>query len=143
MKIYNKKGFFFGLFWTLIGASWLTLCFVKPNGFPLLQVKHLFFAAVLLLGGITGVTRSFSQRATKEDKIEALDERNALVKLKYRAKTGQVMEWICFGGCLLSLGAYLLTEELVWGCFAIAFGLVTGLGAILELALSFYYERKE
>ena len=143
MKIYNKKGFVWGVFWTALGLFSLYRDVVDPDSFWLQQVKSVVISVVMLLMGVTFVVRAFSRAATRADRIEALDERNRLVKLKYKARSGDIMFWITAAVMVLSLLAYFYTENLGWGFIFVTSGVLTGLSILVELITAVYYERKE
>ena len=142
MKVYNKKGLAWGAFWTALGLFSLYRSIADPVDFLPRQIKHLVIAAVVLLLGITGFVRAFSKAATWEDKITELDERNQLVKLKYKARTFDIMFWITMAVMLLSLLAYLLTENLGWGFIFVTSGVLAGISVLVELIVFIYYERR-
>lgn len=134
MKIYNKKDFFFGLFWVLIGVSWLILCAVTPKDFLLLQAKHVVLVVLCLAGSVVGVCRSLSRTATREDK----DESNALVK----PSTSHVTIWLHFIGFLLCLATYLVTKNFFFGVFFVVLGVLSGLDTIFIIAFTLYHVQK-
>ena len=142
MKVYNKKGLAWGAFWTALGLFSLYRYITDPVDFLPRQIKHLVIAAVVLLLGIAGFVRAFSKSATREDKITELDERNRLVKLKYKARTFDIMFWITMAVMLLSLLAYLLTENLGWGFIFVTSGVLAGISVLVELIVFIYYERR-
>ena len=142
MKVYNKKGLAWGIFWTALGLFSLYRSIADPVDFLPRQIKHLVIAAVVLLLGIAGFVRAFSKSATREDRIAELDERNQLVKLKYRARTFDIMFWITMAVMLLSLLAYLLTENLGWGFIFVTSGVLAGISVLVELIVFIYYERR-
>ena len=143
MKIYNKKGFAWGVFWSVLGVVGLYHDIVRPVDFLPRQIKHVAISVVLLLMGVTFVVRAFSKTATREDRIEAMDERNRLVKLKYKARSGDIMFWITAAVMVLSLLAYLLTENPGWGFIFVTSGVLAGISILVELITAVYYERKE
>ena len=142
MKVYNKKGLAWGAFWTALGLFSLYRSIADPVDFLPRQIKHLVIAAVVLLLGITGFVRAFSKATTREDKIAELDERNQLVKLKYKARTFDIMFWITMAVMLLSLLVYLLTENLGWGFIFVTSGVLAGISVLVELIVFIYYERR-
>ena len=81
MKIYNKKGLIWGVFWTIGGLFCLYRDIVDPHDFLPQQIKSVILSVLLLAMGVTGFVRAFSKRATIEDKTEERDERNKLVRL--------------------------------------------------------------
>ena len=54
MRIYNKKGFIFGLIWTLLGIWILITAFTAQEN----VIKDIVLAIVLLAVGITSVCRA-------------------------------------------------------------------------------------
>ena len=91
MKVYNKKGLLWGLFWTVLGLFSLYRAFVDPDSFWLQQVKSVVIAAVVLL----------------------------------------------------SLLAYLLTENLGWDFLFVTSSVLAGISILVELIAFLYYERRE
>ena len=142
MKVYNKKGLAWGIFWTVLGLFSLYRDFADPDSFWLQQVKGAVISVVVLLMGATGFVRAFSKTATREDRIAELDERNRLVKLKYKARTFDIMFWITMAVMLLSLLVYLLTENLGWGFIFVTSGVLAGISVLVELIVFIYYERR-
>ncbi len=83
MKIYNKKKFLFGAFLLALG--------VLNGGLALWQQRFdwsagVLVVAMLVMGGHS-VLRSISQEATREDQLEASDERNQYITMKSHHKT--------------------------------------------------------
>ena len=142
MKVYNKKGLAWGIFWTVLGLFSLYRDFADPDSFWLQQVKGAVISVVVLLMGATGFVRAFSKAAAREDRIMELDERNRLVKLKYKARTFDIMFWITVAVMLLSLLAYLLTENLGWGFIFVTSRVLAGISVLVELIVFIYYERR-
>lgn len=91
MKIYNKKGLFWGIIWTLLAAWNIVHAFIAPHSNSIIQVKNIIFSIILLAIGMLGFVRAFSKKATREDLIEEQDERNRLVSLKTKSKTLDIM----------------------------------------------------
>lgn len=95
MKIYNKKGFAWGIFWLVLGVSALVAdLWINPDDFLPKTIKDVIIDFIILIMGLVGFLRAFSAKATREDIIEENDERNKLVKLKSEAKTGNLMFWV-------------------------------------------------
>lgn len=65
MKIYNKRGFFSGLFF--LGLSITSLILMIYKG---MNLRDWFFVVVGLILGINYITRSFSRNASMEDRDE-------------------------------------------------------------------------
>lgn len=91
MKIYNKKGLIWGVFWTIGGLFCLYRDIFDPHDFLPQQIKSVILSVLLLAMGVTGFVRAFSKRATIEDKTEERDERNKLVRLKGDAMVGNIL----------------------------------------------------
>ena len=142
MKVYNKKGLAWGISWTVLGLFSLYHDFVDPDSFWLQQGKSVVISAVMVLIGVTGFVRAFSKAATREDRIEELDERNRLVKLKYKARSGDIMFWITTAVMILALLAYHFTRNLGWGFIFVTSGVLAGISILVELIVFIYYEHR-
>lgn len=81
MKLCNKKGLVFGLFWTILGVSALVLELVRPSSIAVF-IRDIVLFSLLILFGVRQVVRAFSRAATREDMLEERDERNRFIKLK-------------------------------------------------------------
>ena len=84
MKIYHKKNFAEGLFFTLLGAAFIVLFLVRGN----IEPKSVVFCVLSLLLGPGLLLRSFDKRLSFQDRVDELDERNILVKLRLPAQPG-------------------------------------------------------
>ena len=93
MKIYNKKGFVAGLLWTAAGVFCLYQDAVDASDFLPQQIESVVLSLVMLAVGLTCLLRALSKSASREDRIEELDERNRLVSLKTDSLTRKVMGW--------------------------------------------------
>ena len=102
MKIYNKKKFYFSLLWLAMGIS--VMIFTLVNGD--LNFDSVFGAACCCILGINGLGRSISQKKSREDKVEELDERNQLIELKSKRKGFQLIQYtlLCVGFVFAILG---------------------------------------
>lgn len=141
MKIYNRKGFAWGLLWTALSGWLLVLSVLDPEPELAKQVKNLVVGAILLLVGLGKICRACSRKASREDYIEEKDERNQLLALKRKARTLDVMLGAI---CILvaaGVAGYILTEEFGWACLAFGPFLLTGVYWISELIITLYYER--
>ena len=95
MKIYHKKNFAFGVFSLFLAA--LNLVLGVQRGFD--WKDGVLFALLVLLGG-GGLLRSLSPEWSKEDKLEELDERNRLVKLKAQSQAYHICQFLFLGGAV-------------------------------------------
>ena len=78
MKIYNKKVFASGIFMAALGLLNLITSIMRKD----LDINSIILIAALFVLGFGSIMRSMSQRMTKEDKLEEMDERNRLITLK-------------------------------------------------------------
>ena len=104
MKIYHKKNFKLGL-WSLVLAALLLAA-------GLLRVKFVWqdgvlWAVLSFLGG-GNLIRSLSREMSREDKVEELDERNRLVKLKAQSQAYHISQFVflCGASALCALGKW-------------------------------------
>ena len=140
MKLYNRKGFAWGLLWTALGLWLLALSVLDPEPEPAKQVKNLVVGAFVLLTGLSGLCRAFSRKASREDYIEAKDERNRLLALKVKARTLDVLlAAICVLAAAGLLG-YILTDQMAWGYLFFGPCLLAGVYWISAIVIGLYYE---
>lgn len=92
MKIYNKKAFASGVFMTGLGV--LNLAMDILNGST--DLNGIILVTLLFLFGFGTIMRSLSKRLTREDKLEALDERNQLIELKSKSQSFRLTQIISF-----------------------------------------------
>jgi len=93
MKIYHKKNFIFGLFSLFLGG--LNLALAALRGF---DIKSGVLVALLLIMGGASLVRSLSPKYSREDRVEELDERNRLVKLRAQSQTYSICQFVYLGG---------------------------------------------
>ncbi|HZK53450.1 MAG TPA: hypothetical protein VFC84_04510 [Desulfosporosinus sp.] len=95
--IYNKKGFWSGVFFLVIAIGDIILMIIAPNPISTARmVKRIFITIVCVLIGLTQVYRGLSRKCTKEDQQND-DERNKLVMIK----AGSSAFIITFNFCLV------------------------------------------
>ena len=141
MKIYNKKGLIWGVFWTIGVLFCLYRDIVDPHDFLPQQIKSVILSVLLLAMGVTGFVRAFSKRATIEDKTEERDERNKLVRLKGDAMVGNILFYVQMALMLAGVLAYAVTKKLVFGFLFLICGLNVSLCFILSIIFAVYYEK--
>lgn len=143
MKIYNKKGFWFGVFWTALSSCNLISSFIRPDSDPFKQITDLCFEGLLILYGTGLLLRAFSKRAAREDFIEARDERNRMIALKTKA----MMANFLFGAALLlmvvSIIGYTLTHDTLWIAFFLPPALLFMVYWLGSFFVTLYYENHE
>ena len=142
MKIYNKKGFAWGIFWTILGAARLVLLVTHPEEQTVQLIKGLAFGIVFLTIGLSGFTRAFSKQATREDIIRANDERNKLVKLKTKARVNDVI-WTMIVLIVAGVIGYYWTDNIAWAFLAFAPILQMIVYVWSSIFISIYYEHRE
>ncbi|CAK7086314.1 MAG: hypothetical protein ENTB_04132 [Enterocloster aldenensis] len=92
MKIYNKRSFAGGVFMIAIGTLNLIMDLINRT----FEIKGiiLIIALYFLGGGI--IIRSLSRKYTQEEKLDEMDERNQLIKLKSKSKAFRLTQTISF-----------------------------------------------
>ena len=143
MKLYNKKGLVFGLFWTILGVSALVLELVRPSGNTAVFIRDIVLFSLLILFGVRQVVRAFSRAATREDMLEERDERNRFIKLKTGSIMFKVAEVMLFLWTVASMVGYGFTRDDIWVMGVLVAGLTLGLLFIIELFVGVHYENKE
>lgn len=141
MKIYNRKGLVWGVFWTLIAAFNLYHSILSPDDFLMGQIKDILISVVVLLLGVNGFVRAFSKKATVQDKIEQEDERNRLIKLKSGAKAFQVLQIFLLLATGVFAVVYKLTSNIGWIPFLIATAVIWNVGFLVDMIAGIYYEK--
>ena len=143
MKLYNKKGLVFGLFWTILGVLALVLEFVRPSGNTAVFIRAIVLFSLLILFGVRQVVRAFSQAATREDMVEERDERSRFIKLKTGSTMFKVAVVLLFLWTVASMVGYGFTRDDIWVMGVLVSGLTLGLLFIIELFVGVHYENKE
>lgn len=143
MKIYHKKNFATGLFFTLLGAAFIVLFLVKGN----IEPKSVVFCVLSLLLGPGLLLRSFDKRLSFQDRVDELDERNILVKLRTKSTAFSIVQYTLLGVCALcAIGAVLYEKnpdgQLVLGGMLIVSGVVWFISLLAELFCGLHYEKK-
>ena len=143
MKIYHKKNFAAGLFFTLMGIGFLVLFLMKGEVRP----KSVVFCVLNLLIGPGLLLRSFDKRLSFQDRVDELDERNILVKLRTKSTAFSIVQYTLLGICALcAIGAVLYEKnpdgQLVLGGMLIVSGVVWFISLLAELFCGLHYEKK-
>ena len=143
MRIYHKKNFALGLFFTLLGLAYLVLFLVQREAEP----KSVFFCLFSLLVGPGMLLRSLDRKLSYQDKIDELDERNILVKLRTKSLAFSIVQYTLLGVCVLCTAAAFLTRgnpegQLVWGGMLIVSGVVWFVSLLAELLCGMHYEKR-
>ncbi|HIT61134.1 MAG TPA: DUF2178 domain-containing protein [Candidatus Fimousia stercorigallinarum] len=138
MKIYNKKVFASGIFMAALGLLNLITSIMRKD----LDINSIILIAALFVLGFGSIMRSMSQRMTKEDKLEELDERNRLITLKSKSKSFQLTQMISFilMLVLLVMGKVFDYEGFIAMGVGLAFAFTISMFA--EIFTYMYYESK-
>lgn len=142
MKIYNKKGFGWGIFWTLLSISGLILTFLKPDSL-FMNIKHVAVYVVILAIGVRQILHALSKSATWRDQVEEQDERNQLVQIKSKAKSFQIVHWSLVVVAAGALIGYIVTRNMVWGGICVATMLWWTFSLIVCGVAEVYYDSRE
>ena len=143
MKIYHKKNFATGLFFTLLGAAYILLFLVKGN----IEPKSVVFCVLSLLLGPGLLLRSLDRRLSFQDRVDELDERNILVKLRTKSTAFSIVQYTLLGVCALcAVGAIVYQRDpegqLVLGGMLVVSGVVWFISLLAELFCGLHYEKK-
>ena len=143
MKIYHKKNFAAGLFFTLLGIGFLVLFLVKRE----VQPKSLVCCVFSLLLGPGMLLRSLDRKLSYQDKIDERDERNILVKLRTKSTAFSIVQYLLMGVCVLcAIGAVLYGDnpdgQLALGGMLIVSGVVWFISLLAELFCGLHSEKK-
>ena len=143
MKIYHKKNFATGLFFTLLGAAFIVLFLVRGN----IEPKSVVFCVLSLLLGPGLLLRSFDKRLSFQDRVDELDERNILVKLRTKSTAFSIVQYTLLGVCALcAVGAIAYQRnpdgQLVLGGMLVVSGVVWFISLLAELFCGLHYEKK-
>lgn len=138
MKIYNKKKFYFSLLWLTMGIS--VMIFTLVNGD--LNFNSVFGVACCCILGINGLGRSISQKKSREDKVEELDERNQLIELKSKRKGFQLIQYtlLCVGFVFAILGG--IYKDMILGTVGITSTIIWVFSLLIDWLTFVYYESK-
>ncbi len=138
MKIYNKKVFASGIFMAALGLLNLITSIMRKA----LDINSIILIAALFVLGFGSIMRSMSQRMTKEDKLEEMDERNRLITLKSKSKSFQLTQMISFilMLVLLVMGKVFDYEGFIAMGVGLAFAFTISMFA--EIFTYMYYESK-
>ena len=138
MKIYNKKEFISGAFMGALGLLNLILSIIRQD----LDINSIILIVVLFVLGFGTIMRSISQRMTKEDKLEELDERNRLITMKSKSKSFRITQIISF---MLMLALLVMGKVSGYeGFIAMGVGLAFAftISMFTEIFTYMYYESK-
>lgn len=138
MRIYNKKGFAWGVFMTGLGVWNLIVLIANRADEPIVFLVPF----LLFLFGISAIMRSLSKRLAKEDRLTELDERNQLIELKSQSKSFRLTQIITFllMLALIVMGKVSGDERFLTMGLGLAFAY--GISMYTEIFTYIYYENK-
>ena len=143
MKIYHRKNFATGLFFTALGLAFLGLMLARWE-FP---AKSVFWCLFGLSLGPGILARSLSREASRKDRIEERDERNVQVCLRARSAAFSIVRHVLLGACWLCMAAAVLNEnaperQLVFTAMSVTAGGIWFVSVLAELLCEFRWEKK-
>ena len=124
MKIYNKKGWVLGMGEILLGI--VGVCIYVQTGFQTFDWKAGTLLILLFSFGVSGIVRSCSKEASREDRI-----------------TQEIMTYFLFAmvaGCMIGYG---ITKDTAFLWLLIGAGIPFGVLQIVSIVLGLYYERNQ
>ncbi len=137
MKIYHKQNFLSGLLMLLLSAGNLVLSF-KAGRTPGV------FTWLVLIAGAICIYRSLSSKLSRQDKLDALDERNQYVLLKAKSKAFQIVQY----GSLALMALFFLmgatadpNQADLFISMAMGFGAAFSLAFFADFFTYLYYEK--
>lgn len=142
MKIYNKKGALLGLFWLTLAAAGIAANLMKPDPNELIRVRDWGLAGFILLLGLNSFWRAFSRGATREDRTEAMDERNHMVELKSKARMLDIVYGILFFLMACGVIGFKMTAGGTWFALLVIPGFLLGLFLLLHVFVKLWYEKR-
>ncbi|CAB1249908.1 conserved membrane protein of unknown function [Ruminococcaceae bacterium BL-4] len=136
MKIYNKKSFISGITSFLLSLVLLLCCI-----FETFDIKSVLLMIALFLFGMNGIWRSTSYQMSKQDKVDDLDERNHLIRLKSKSNAFNVTQIVCFILIIafMFLGTIAKEPFFTYAGVGLTFGF--NISMIAEIISSIYYEK--
>lgn len=138
MKIYHKNNFAEGVFMLGLGVLNLVINIIKNS----ITIKDGILCTVLFLIGGTLLVRSLSKSISRNDKIETMDERNRLIKLKSGSRALVISQYISFLLILCCVAAYTMTKSIGFIGIMIGLGLAWVISILVEAFTYIYYESK-
>lgn len=136
MKIYNKKSFISGITSFLLSLALLLCCIFKT-----FDIKSVLLMIALFLFGMNEIRRSTSYQMSKQEKVDDLDERNHLIRLKSKSNAFNVTQIVCFILMIafMFLGTIAKKTFLTYAGVGLNFGF--NISMIAEIISSIYYEK--
>lgn len=140
MKIYNRKNFYSGAFFLLLGIALVSVQIWKQS----FEAKSIVLAAAMLFIGIGTLLRATSKSCAARDKIEEKDERNLLISYRTKSMSFSLLRAIslvlCWIFAIAAIAHPAKEAQLVFASGMIVTGLLFTISFVVELICSIYYE---
>ena len=133
MKIYNKNGFFKGLFWLVLGLSSLITMVYRG-----MELPDVLWCTIEFGMAIYYITRSFSRNMSDADQ----DERTQLIVQKSRSTAYTWIKGICIVLGLLYMMVFSHTKNDLHLGIAVCFAIVLIAMMIVQGITEIYYDSK-
>ena len=133
MKIYNKNGFFKGLFWLILGGSSLITMVYRG-----MELPDVLWCTIEFGMAIYYITRSFSRNMSDADQ----DERTQLIVQKSRSTAYTWVKGICIVLGLLYMMVFSHTKNDLHLGIAVCFAIVLIVMMIVQGITEVYYDSK-
>ena len=104
--------------------------------------SFIILMVVLLLIGIGEIARSLSKKMAREDKLEAMDERNRLITWKSKSKAFQLTQVISFFLMLILLVMGKVSGYEGFTAMGVGLAFTYTISMFAELGAYLYYESK-
>lgn len=121
-------------------ASALGLLNLATGLWTKFDVESMIIVLFLLFFGANSIIHSFSQKLSREDKLEELDERNQLIELKTKSKSFRVTQGICFGLMLIFFVMAKVYSEKAFIGIGAGLGVANTIFIFTEFFTYLYYE---
>ncbi|MBS7225134.1 MAG: hypothetical protein KH050_07285 [Clostridiaceae bacterium] len=138
MRIYNRKKFAAGIGMVALGM----VNFAMDLANKTVDGKGLLLAAALLLFGGGAIGRSLSQKMTREDRMEDLDERNRLIEWKSQSKAFRLTQSLSFSLMLALLVAGKVSGYEGFIAMGVGLAFACSISMFAEIFTYMYYESK-
>lgn len=140
MKIYNQKGFRWGLFWTLFSGVTTLSVLLRWEGIE--DLSNLVVSLPMCIWGLDRLIRSLSRASSQRELHEVLDERDQLLELKSEAKASNIMSIILLSLIVVGIAGYSITERPTFAFLTFIPLLYTLLHTVVYCIVSAYYEQR-
>lgn len=136
MRIYNKKGFWTGVFMLALALllAWAGL----RSGFQ----DKIFAILVCVVCGVSYLFRGLSYEMSREDRVEEQDERERFVRARAQSRALQITQVVCFALMLAFVVMGAKAREQMFVAMGVAAAFCYMAAILSELFTQIYYQRK-